>query len=100
MRLTPSEIEEIQACARRYFGEGAVVRLFGSRIDERRCGGDIDLHIETESAEYATLSNELKFADELKGRIGDQRIDVIVRAPNYTPRAIDEIAVETGMVLS
>jgi predicted nucleotidyltransferase len=100
MRLTPAEIKEIQTCAKRHFGERAIVRLFGSRTDDARRGGDIDLHIVTESAEHATLANELQFSQELKDRIGDQRIDVVVRGPSYKPRAIDEIAVETGMLLS
>jgi hypothetical protein len=39
------------------------------------------------------LANELKFSKELKDRIGDQLIDVIVRGPGYKPRTIDEIAV-------
>jgi hypothetical protein len=63
-----------------------------------RSGGD--LHIEAESAEHATLANELEFSKDLKDRIGDQRVDVVVRAPHYTPRAIDEIAVRTGMMPS
>jgi predicted nucleotidyltransferase len=100
MRLTPTEIEEIRACAKRHFGERAIVRLFGSRTDDGRSGGDIDLHIEAESAEHASLANELEFSKDLKDRIGEQRVDVIVRAPHYTPRAIDEIAVRTGMMLS
>ena len=43
------------------------------------------------------MANELKFSKELKDRIGDQRIDVVVRGPSYKPRAIDEIAVKTRM---
>jgi hypothetical protein len=49
--------------------------------------------------DLATLANELKFAVELKDRIGDQKIDVIVRRPDYSPRGIDEVAVRTGIVL-
>jgi predicted nucleotidyltransferase len=100
MRLTPSEVEEIRACAKRHFGEHALVRLFGSRTDDSSRGGDIDLHIEAESAEQATLAHELEFSQDLKERIGEQRIDVIVRPPRYAPKAIDRIAVETGLVLS
>ena len=43
------------------------------------------------------MANELKFSNDLKDRIGDQRIDVIVRGPGYKPRTIDEIAVKTRM---
>ena len=96
MRLTDEEIEAIRECAKRRFGEACVVRLFGSRADDGRRGGDIDLHIVAQSAGMATLPNELAFRQELKDRIGEQKIDVIVRAPDYVRRAIDLIAVQSG----
>jgi predicted nucleotidyltransferase len=100
MRLTSAEVEAIRSCAKRYFGEGCIVRLFGSRTDDTRRGGDIDLHIEAETAGLATLSNELMFRQDLKDSIGEQPIDVVVRGPRYTLRAIDLIAVQTGTTLS
>jgi predicted nucleotidyltransferase len=99
MRLTPFETDAIQRCARRHFGECCVVRLFGSRADDARRGGDIDLHIEAETIDKATLARELAFRKELKDIIGEQQVDVLVRAPDHTPRAIDQIAVETGIRL-
>jgi predicted nucleotidyltransferase len=99
MRLTGTEISAIRACAARHFGAGATVRVFGSRVDETGSGGDIDLHVEAETAELAGLAIELRFLDELKGLIGDQKIDPVVRPPRYAPRAIDLSAIETGIVL-
>jgi predicted nucleotidyltransferase len=99
MRLSDAEHAEIVTMAKQRFGQHAVVRLFGSRTDDARNGGDIDLHIQAESAELATLANELKFAAELKDRIGDQKIDVIVRRPEHDHRGIDDVAVLTGIVL-
>ena len=46
-----------------------------------------------------TLANELEFVVELKGRIGHEKIDVIVRGPDHSPRGIDDVAVRTGIVL-
>jgi hypothetical protein len=43
MRLTDRERNEIVELAKRMFGAGAVVRLFGSRTDDDRIGGDVDL---------------------------------------------------------
>ena len=99
MRLTAAEIDAIRECAKRRFGEGCTIRLFGSRTDDRRRGGDIDLHIEAESYELASLSNELTFRQEPKERIGEKKIDVTVREPRYTSRAIDLIAIQTGLFL-
>ncbi|MFT3940288.1 hypothetical protein [Rhodopseudomonas sp.] len=99
MRLTDVEHAEIVSLAKKRFDQRAVVRLFGSRADDDRIGGDIDLHIQAESADLATLSKELEFAAELKDRIGDQKIDVIVRRPGHDHRGIDDVAVLTGVVL-
>ena len=99
MRLTDADHAEITALAKRCFGQHAIVRLFGSRTDDEGIGGDIDLYIQAERADLATLANELRFAVELKDRIGNQRIEVIVRRPGYSPRGIDEVAVRTGIVL-
>jgi predicted nucleotidyltransferase len=46
MRLTPSQITTICATARQTLGEGARVSLFGSRLDNDRKGGDVDLLVE------------------------------------------------------
>lgn len=99
MRLTTTEIDAIMTCAKRFFGENVSVRLFGSRADESAAGGDIDLHIEAETAELATLRNQLAFSAELKTLVGEQRIDVVVRPPGYDPQPIDRIALETGVTL-
>jgi hypothetical protein len=100
MRLTDRERNEIVELAKRMFGAGAVVRLFGSRTDDDRIGGDVDLHIEAGSAETATFRNELQFAAELKEKIGDVHVNVIVRPPGYRPRGIDQVALGAGVVLS
>ena len=46
MRLTPTQIDTIQSTVQAVLGEGAVVSLFGSRLDDGRKGGDVDLLIE------------------------------------------------------
>ena len=43
MRLNQYEKEVIAASARKYFGENTGVILFGSKADDTRKGGDIDL---------------------------------------------------------
>jgi uncharacterized protein len=100
MRLTDRERNEIVEPAKRMFGAGAVVRLFGSMTQDDRIGGGIDLHIEAGSAETATFRNELQFAAELKEKIGDVHVDVIARPPGYRPRGIDQVALGAGVVLS
>lgn len=46
MRLTPAKIDTIKSTAKAVLGEGAQVMLFGSRVDDKAKGGDVDLTIE------------------------------------------------------
>ncbi len=59
--------------------EGANVRLYGSRTDPKRRGGDIDLlvHIPGIGPEPA-FKLELELGIELQDALGEQRIDVKV----------------------
>jgi len=53
MRLSAEQIEVIKQETENYFGVQAEVWLFGSRVDDAVKGGDIDLYVETDSAEVA-----------------------------------------------
>ena len=44
MRLSKKELETIKNSIKDTFGD-AVVYLFGSRVDDSKTGGDIDLYI-------------------------------------------------------
>lgn len=46
MRLTPSQRVTLKSAITRFFGPAASVRLFGSRTDDRRRGGDYDVFVE------------------------------------------------------
>jgi hypothetical protein len=99
VRLTAQERTAITECARRIFGDGCVVRLFGSRVDDRRRGGDIDLHVVADDR-LATLPNEIAFKQAVQDRTEEQRIDVVLRGRSDPPGPIDEIAVASGVLLS
>ena len=64
MRLSPDQINTIQTTVQRVLGEGAVVSLFGSRLDDSRRGGDVDLLIEAEQVpgllQRASIKNQLE----------------------------------------
>ncbi|HIO41514.1 MAG TPA: nucleotidyltransferase domain-containing protein [Aquifex sp.] len=87
VRLTEEEIRAIREVAKEVFGEGVKVWLFGSRTDLTKRGGDIDLYIEV-PFEGDMLDKKLTFLVRLEDRIGEQRIDLIIRKPD----ADDEIA--------
>ena len=47
MRLTPAQIDTIKSTATAVLGEGVQVWLYGSRLDDQRRGGDVDLLVQT-----------------------------------------------------
>ena len=77
MRLTPHEIDAIKSATAQAFGADATVRLFGSRVDDSRRGGDIDLLFEVEP-EVATIRHETRFLDALFARIDEQKVDMVL----------------------
>lgn len=50
MRLSPEHIHYIRSQVHHTFGVAARVWLFGSRVDDARTGGDVDLYIEPDHA--------------------------------------------------
>ena len=99
MRLQPHEVSAIKDCAHAHFGAQAIVRLFGSRVRDDLRGGDIDLHIVAEDAVRADFAAEVGFKQDLMARIGEQRVDVVLKAPEEPLDSFDRIALATSIVL-
>lgn len=95
MRLSEQEKKAIYHVARAIFGETVRIRLFGSRVDEQRRGGDIDLHLEVDP-DQCTLKNELRFRLGLMKALGERKVDVVLHARGGSLKPIDEIAITTG----
>lgn len=99
MRLTADQIQVIQQAAAEVFGTDAVVRLFGSRLDDLARGGDVDLlvQIDRELEEPAALAAllEAKVSRAMHGR----KVDVLLSAPGLVRAPIHEIAERTGVRL-
>ncbi|HJA88403.1 MAG TPA: nucleotidyltransferase domain-containing protein [Candidatus Parabacteroides intestinavium] len=76
MRLTKHEIEQIIRVAKEIYGESVRVYLFGSRTDDTKRGGDIDLLVRTSSEKKGVLAR-IRMIARLKYVLGDQKIDVI-----------------------
>ncbi|MBA1149293.1 nucleotidyltransferase domain-containing protein [Ectothiorhodospiraceae bacterium WFHF3C12] len=99
MRLSDEYAAAIRAGVRKIFGPNARVWLFGSRTDDSRRGGDIDLYVEAPCASDEVTQLEGRLYAFLVRRLGEQRIDIIVRPNNMPPRSIDEEAKRTGVRL-
>lgn len=60
MRLSPQQIEIILATSHEVMGGDACVWLYGSRLDDQRQGGDVDLLVEASPAHGLLCRARLK----------------------------------------
>lgn len=95
MRLTEFEVSSIKKSALQIFGSGAEVILFGSRVDDSKKGGDIDLYIKAPKGN--DLKHKIEFLVALEQQIGEQKIDVILAEDQNRP--IEQQAINTGILL-
>jgi predicted nucleotidyltransferase len=76
--------------------------LFGSRVDDHKRGGDIDLLIRLpphyDSNAIELFKRKICFLGELEKALGEQKIDVVMATPT-SRQAIEIIAEQTGIKL-
>lgn len=84
MRLNETERKAIKAALKKHFDATARVYLFGSRTDDQKRGGDIDLFIETELQGEELLLAKLRTMSEIQRRIGDRKIDIVTAQAEQT----------------
>jgi predicted nucleotidyltransferase len=98
MRLTPATIGPLLDAVHETFGDNAEVWLFGSRADDSRRGGDIDLYIETD-IDKNLVALRSKLLRKLEDIFGEQKIDLSVRPRSRAPHPLHEIARDQGILL-
>jgi len=96
MRLLPTYQETIKTSCKAVFGEDADVFLFGSRVDDTKLGGDIDLYIKTPD-KTDLRTKKTKFIVELYKKLGEQKIDVVF--DEDATRPIEKEAIKWGIAL-
>jgi predicted nucleotidyltransferase len=103
MRLKPNERKIIAQAAHDVFTPGTAVFLFGSRVDDTKRGGDIDLLIETPQQMTPTelVDHRTRFVSRLYRALDEQRIDIIITAhEQHDPRPMVVAAKRTGILLA
>jgi len=95
MRLSQHYIDVIKEKFYQYFKEGETY-LFGSRVDDTKKGGDIDLYLILK--DHSNLfTKKLKFLSQLKKELGDQKIDIVFNQDKN--RLIEQEALQWGIRL-
>ena len=89
------------AYARHYFGEDALLWLFGSRVDDSKKGGDYDFFIETTLQDTdEIIERKIALLVKLQGtaQFEDEKIDLVVkRAASSFEMPIYQIARQEGV---
>jgi len=98
MRLTKHEIDMIKKAFKETFEDGKIY-LFGSRVDDSKRGGDIDLYIDLpyKLSIEKELDKKTKFKLKLYDLIGEQKIDVVIAKDKN--RSIEREILKTGVEL-
>lgn len=93
MRLKEYERAAILATVRNFDADAAVY-LFGSRVDDSKKGGDIDLLI---LSKRLTRDDSRAIRSSLYDLLGEQKIDLIIAADDIDPFVA--VALQTGVML-
>jgi uncharacterized protein len=95
MRLSQRYIEVIKKYFNQFFQNGEIY-LFGSRVDDGKKGGDIDLYLVLK--EHSNLfEKKIKFLSKIKRELGDQKIDIVFNTDSS--RLIEKEAMQWGIKL-
>ena len=97
MRLAEESI--IIAAVRRHFSQAEKIILFGSRVDDSKRGGDIDILVQTPAASAIAFEAKLRTVAALQLKLGEQRIDLLTTTGTADNRLIVQNAYRQGVVL-
>ncbi len=78
MRISDQQKKAILESVATELGNEAKVFLFGSRIDDTKRGGDIDLFVEAPSPIDNGVRKKLRILSQIQRQIGEQKIDLVI----------------------
>ena len=96
MRISHNQAMAIRAVIERHLPQVEKIILFGSRADDQRHGGDLDILVE--AAGHVPIMQQAALMRELQDKTG-LPVDLVIRDTDLPPRPIEEIARSTGTPL-
>ena len=96
MRLNKEYIKAIKEVIQNHFSN-AKIYLFGSRVDDTKKGGDIDLYVEVDKKPH--FLDKPQILADIKKKIKEQKIDLVFNYPNKKEELIDKKAKQNGVLL-
>lgn len=99
MRITQRQAAAIVQLARQLTGLPVEVRVFGSRLNDRAKGGDLDLMVELPAPEANPALLAARLSAKVSRLMDGRKVDVLLSAPNLMRLPIHEIAFRDGRKL-
>jgi len=96
MRISEKEIEIIKSNILKHIND-AKIYLFGSRTNDLKRGGDIDIFVQTESK--VSLKDELEILSDIEIDGIERKIDLLIQTPYKKKLSIFETALKEGIIL-
>lgn len=96
MRLNQNQIQLICETVHQHIGGRVRTWLFGSRTDDKRRGGDIDLLIESDSV--PAILQQARIKTELEQSLSIP-VDLVCRCRGCDPTSFQRIAMSTAIPL-
>jgi predicted nucleotidyltransferase len=96
MRLSQKQISIIKQMVMFVFGENTKVYLFGSRVDDTKKGGDVDLLLETQSD--STLLDKIRLKNSLETHL-QLPVDLLVTQCDKSRTPFQKIAFKHSVLL-
>ncbi|MDX8403103.1 MAG: nucleotidyltransferase domain-containing protein [Mariprofundaceae bacterium] len=100
MRLNKGQLKVIVNAVTSHFDDGTRIYLFGSRLDDTLRGGDIDLFVDLPTVDPEMVQHSCLAVADMQLAIGEQKIDIIIRHPASSDRAIFHEALNHGVLLN
>lgn len=96
MRLTHEQITKILRITHLQLGDDVAVRVYGSRLDDKRRGGDLDLLVESPRRVSLLQRADLKLALEHELQLP---VDILAYQQGHSPTAFQAIALAQSVRL-
>lgn len=96
MRLSEYEIDILKSTILDHIFDGEIF-LFGSRVDDSKKGGDIDIFVETK--QNITLKEELQILSEIELKGISRKVDLVIKTPFKKEQSIFETILKEGVIL-
>ncbi len=99
MRLTEEQTGIIRRTVREVLGDDARVWLFGSRMDDDKRGGDVDLYVESDDVIDMPALVIARLSARIQRGLHGRKVDIVLSAPNLGRFPIHETAKYEGIRL-